>query len=971
MKNTLLHLTFLIFVFAFVSSANSQVDERRWVRIDPRSLPAVDNNSTLAPSFPYAEVDNTPQEVTYRYEATPNGIFAVSSSRRILSQRTSNTATQSEVYITRHPLNPMIMFASANTYPVYNSIISEGVYVTTNGGANWFGSDSTADTQPGNHVGDPGPMIDKNGVFINSHLRYNYGTGQITGMDASYSTNNGTTWLGPVTLQAVSVDKNLSGTDDAPTSPYYGRSYVVWSRFNASLPPIAISYTANGGVSWSGAVDINASASGHYSQGCDIRVGPNGEVYVVWANPVAASPFTEDFCGFAKSTNGSASWVINTNNAFDMNGIRGTLPTKNNIRVNSFPRIDVDRTCGPYAGYIYVVVSQKNLAPAGTDADIVIHRSTDGGTTWSAGVRVNQDALNNGKLQWFPCVRVDESGAVNVFYYDDRNVAGTLEETYLSRSTDGGQTFTDVKVSDHSINLTSIPGLATGYTGDYMGITSGNGKIWCNWMDPSQLSKTQSWIASVDVTIPTICEDFSCSYFPPSTMLEEFSGTNYWSKQAPSAFGSGSGSAMFNAWSATVGTSQSLASYTLASLSVPGQYLTFDEAYAPWSGGNVDSLIVETSLNAGVSYTALARLWGGLGAQAGPLNTVFDGGGEFTPANHQWRTKIYALPVGTNRIRLRAVSGFGNDIWVDNVCIKTLPAPVVNSIGIVPEGYYRALPSPHAVAPDTVRMYLHRTDYPNVVVDSATDVFSTFAVATALNFANAQSGAYYKVIRHRNCIETWSKAGGEVYTRGSNTHYNFIQPSGQAYGNNQKLIDIAGYYGMYGGEVFKDSVIDLSDITAVYNDANAFISGYVITDITGDDFVDLSDLTITYNNANAFVTRVAPPGGEPDAVQTIAEVIKNTKVTDEVSRQKLEKTIEIMKQQQQQQSQIIPKKKISMKEGLELIKAGKVDEMVKKVMSTWTEDQFRLIEESRKNANQSIINNNPDSYQSGSSFGER
>lgn len=42
------------------------------------------------------------------------------------------------------------------------------------------------------------------------------------------------------------------------------------------------------------------------------------------AAPISASPFTEDFAGFAKSVNGGVTWTV-TDNAFDMNGIRGTL----------------------------------------------------------------------------------------------------------------------------------------------------------------------------------------------------------------------------------------------------------------------------------------------------------------------------------------------------------------------------------------------------------------------------------------------------------------------------------------------------------------------------------------------------------------------------------------------------------------------------------------------------------------------
>jgi hypothetical protein len=75
---------------------------------------------------------------------------------------------QIEPSIVRHPTNQQLLFASA--YTIVGNKPSEGVYVTTNGGLNWTGVDSTNDVTYRNHGGDPGPIIDKNGIFILSHI---------------------------------------------------------------------------------------------------------------------------------------------------------------------------------------------------------------------------------------------------------------------------------------------------------------------------------------------------------------------------------------------------------------------------------------------------------------------------------------------------------------------------------------------------------------------------------------------------------------------------------------------------------------------------------------------------------------------------------------------------------------------------------------------------------------------------------
>jgi hypothetical protein len=47
-------------------------------------------------------------------------------------------------------------------------------------------------------------------------------------------------------------------------------------------------------------------------------------------------------------------------------------------------------------------------------ADIAFVRSTDGGTTWSAPLRVNDDALNNGKDQFTPALSAGPDGTLHL-----------------------------------------------------------------------------------------------------------------------------------------------------------------------------------------------------------------------------------------------------------------------------------------------------------------------------------------------------------------------------------------------------------------------------------------------------------------------------------------------------------------------------------------------------------------------------
>ena len=101
-------------------------------------------------------------------------------------------------------------------------------------------------------------------------------------------------------------------------------------------------------------------------------------------------------------------------------GIKGDLKLTQ-IAVNSFPSMAVDRSGGAFDSTIYICWAQRNQYPAGSDPDIVLIKSTDGGTHWSSPVRVNDDLIDNGKDQYFPWITIDQStGYPMIVFYDNR-----------------------------------------------------------------------------------------------------------------------------------------------------------------------------------------------------------------------------------------------------------------------------------------------------------------------------------------------------------------------------------------------------------------------------------------------------------------------------------------------------------------------------------------------------------------------
>ena len=165
-----------------------------------------------------------------------------------------------------------------------------------------------------------------------------------------------------------------------------------------------------------------------------------------------------------------------------MNGIAGLLTEKSNIKVNGIPQIGIDNSGSQRDGWLYIITTEKNNTPAGSDPDIILHRSTDGGSTWSGGIRVNQDSLNNGKVQYFPNLDVDQYGNLNILFYDDRNTTSDSASVFLTRSTDGGDSWTEFEIANTTFKPKPIAGGSSYYQGDHIALISNENQLNAFWM---------------------------------------------------------------------------------------------------------------------------------------------------------------------------------------------------------------------------------------------------------------------------------------------------------------------------------------------------------------------------------------------------------------------------------------------------------------------------------------------------------
>lgn len=322
------------------------------------------------------------------------------------------------------------------------------------------------------------------------------------------STDGGGTWPSTHIIPNTGIpDKNHMSVD-ITSSPYRNRIYVAYTEFQANPKPIKLSRSTSipqqGYLEFLEPVNISQGASGNYkAQGVNLAVGPNGEVYAIWA--IYDTPTQEVALGFNKSLDGGVTWQSGTRLSLPVVGIRGFWNHKNPavppqpIRVHSFPSMAVDRSGGSMNGTLYVVWANKG---DGTDkADIHFSKSTDGGLNWVTPKKVNTD--NTTTDQWFPWISVDPYGLINIVYYSSEGDANNqLTGTYVAQSSDGGQTFSSFMVSDITFTPYPIPFTAPGYMGDYIGIASKAGKAYVSWMDNRNEGKYQVYMDTINSELP-------------------------------------------------------------------------------------------------------------------------------------------------------------------------------------------------------------------------------------------------------------------------------------------------------------------------------------------------------------------------------------------------------------------------------------------------------------------------------------
>lgn len=217
----------------------------------------------------------------------------------------------------------------------------------------------------------------------------------------------------------------------------------------------------------------------------------------------------------------------------------------------------------------------------------------------------------------------------------------------------------------------------------------------------------------------------------------------------------------------------------------------------------------------------------------------------------------FAVDTFKNKVIVGGLFTTAGSVGVAHIAQWGVPQSGTLNVTLIPEGFYNAATNTLNQS-DVLDIALFQPTPPYNWITSASGILDSATLTASLQFTEIPTGSYYIGIYHRNSIETWSSAPVN-FVSGGTSGYDFTTSGTKAYGSNMKQVDNTPVrYAIYNGDVNLDGIIDLSDITDVFNDASIFLAGYVSTDVTGDNLVDLSDLTVTFNNSNNFVISIYP-----------------------------------------------------------------------------------------------------------------
>lgn len=290
--------------------------------------------------------------------------------------------------------------------------------------------------------------------------------GAANAMLVSRSVDGGRTWSVPTTL--IRDEVAFNDKESITADPHDARFvYAIWDRIDGNGAPTWFARTTDGGATWEPARSIYDPGSDGQTINNQVVVLSDGTLVAFFTRLPTTLPsrYTPEMLVMRSSDRGanwSAPISVAAVQSLGTRDDESGLPVRDGSNLGSI-------AAGP-DGQLAVVWQDARFA-GGTHDGIAFTRSSDGGLTWSAPVRVNGAPAARA---FVPAVHIRADGVIGVSYYDLRNNlpdAATIPvDLWLTRSADGVN-WQEAHV-DGPFDLALAPYARGLFLGDYMGLGS-------------------------------------------------------------------------------------------------------------------------------------------------------------------------------------------------------------------------------------------------------------------------------------------------------------------------------------------------------------------------------------------------------------------------------------------------------------------------------------------------------------------
>ena len=405
-----------------------------------------------APDDAYIHVDRANMIKGASHKANGDGYFTTQANIDSNGNDMIGDAAN-EPSIAIDPTNPdRIVIGWRQFDTVFSNFRQAGNAYSLDGGLSW--------TFPG--VLDPqvfrsDPVLD---FDASGNLYYNSLRGTLE-CDVYKITDGGIDWGAP--FPARGGDKQWMKIDKT-NGIGAGNNYSYWNASFTTCAPGSFTRSIDGSNTFEACEEVDGNpfwgTLAVDADGTLYMVGIDGVNFIIVKSSTAKDPTVTPVTWDSVST-------------FDMDGLLGIGGPINPQGLLGQAWVDVDISNGPGHGNVYALASVIRTSN-GDPGDVMFVRSTDGGITFEAPVRINTDNSET-DYQWFGTMSVAPNGRIDVAWLDTRDAsAGTnMSALYFSYSEDQGSTWSINK----RLSLAFDPNI--GYPqqnkmGDYMDMVSDN-----------------------------------------------------------------------------------------------------------------------------------------------------------------------------------------------------------------------------------------------------------------------------------------------------------------------------------------------------------------------------------------------------------------------------------------------------------------------------------------------------------------